>query len=114
MGPSLLFMSVREYQYDIAISELTEYSDDLKIRDMTEYERGYMESVVSQIIMKIYDEKIRWELAEKTIWISSPVDIIADYYYSYQRCISKAPTDEYKEIFQIAYQAAEEILQRFL
>ena len=114
MDPSLLFMSVREYQYDIAISELGDYSEELKLRDMTEYERSYFESVVSQVIMKLYDEKIRWELAEKAIWIDSPVDVIANFYYSYQICIGKAPTDEFQEIFQIAFQAAGEILDRFL
>ena len=114
MDPSLLFMSVRDYQYDIAISELGDYADELKSRKMTEYERGYFESVVSQIIMKLSDEKIRWELAGKSIWVDSPVDIIANFYYSYQIFIGQAPTDEFQEIFQMAHQAAGEILERFL
>lgn len=114
MDPSLLFMSVREFQYDIAISEIQEYEEDLKLKGLSRYELSYRRTTCSIILEKIYEEKIRWELVQKTIWIDSPVDIIANFYYLYYNCIDMAPEDRFKEIFQIAHQTAGEILDRFL
>lgn len=119
MDPSLLFMSVREYQYDVALSELTEYLYELEAtgfsdRSDSDYEKIFTESVISQMIAKVYDEKIRWESSGKSFLVMSPVEIISKFYDVYERGIEKATTLDSKEIFQIAYRVSGEILERFL
>ena len=119
MDPSLLFMSVREYQYDVALSELTEYLYELETIGFFDrsdfcYEIIFAESVISQMISKVYDEKIRWESSGKSFLVMSPVEIISSFYDLYERGVEKATSEESKEIFQIAYRVSGEILERFL
>ena len=114
MDPSLLFMSVREFQYDIAISEIQEYEEDLKLKGLSRYELSYRRTTCSIILEKIYDEKIRWESSGKSFLVMSPVEIISSFYDLYERGVEKATSEESKEIFQIAYRVSGEILERFL
>lgn len=114
MDPSLLFMSVRDFQYDVAISEIQEYEEELLIRDLTPFDYSYFSSVAGQILSEMYEQKIRWELNSKMIWIPSPTDIVASFYYSYSGYAEKAKNDDHRKIFSLAKQAAGEILDRFL
>ena len=114
MDLSLLFMSVRDFQYDIAISEIQEYEESLRLLYLSSSVLSYKKSICSIIINKLYDEKIRWELSGKSFLVMSPVEIISTFYYVYERGVEKATTQESKEIFQIAYRVSGEILERFL
>ena len=114
MDPSLLFMSVREFEYDQAIFEIQEYEKELETRDLNEVERAYYSSAASQILGEMNDEKIRWEVCSKIIWIESPVDIVSKYYHNYLAYSKMAKTEYAKNIFLMAHHAAGEILVRFL
>ena len=48
------------------------------------------------------------------IWIPSPTDVVASFYYSYSGYAEKAKNDDHRKIFNLAKQAAGEILDRFL
>ena len=114
MDPSLLFMSVREFQYDIAISEIQDYERGLNSLNLDRFELSYKKSVCSILIENIYEQKIRWELTQKTIYIDSPLDIIAEFYDRYEWFIDIAPEERFKEVFYIAHQTIGEILERFV
>ena len=114
MDLSLLFMSVRDFQYDVAISEIQEYEESLRLLYLSSSVLSYKKSICSIIIDKLYDEKIRWELNQKTIWIDSPVEILSNFYYKFEFFITIAPEERFENIFYIAYQTVGVLLERFV
>ena len=109
-----LYMLVRDYQFDVAISEIQEYDRELGLLNLTLEEFSYKKTIASILLTRIYDEKISWEVGFKQMWVVSPIDIIADFYYLYESFIYIAPNDMAKNMFRIAYKTAGEILERFL